>query len=118
MRGRILVAMAVAAVAIVQSQNVPDREREAAYRANNVGVARLEQFDYDGAAQSFRQALKLHPSLAIARLNLAIALFYGGNPAEAAAEAQAAAERLPDAPHAHYVIGLIARAEDKADAAS
>ena len=41
-------------------------ERERAYRANNLGVARLEQFDYDGAAQSFGEALKIDPALAIA----------------------------------------------------
>ena len=114
---RLVILFAVAA-AIVQTQTISDREREAAYRANNVGVARLEQFDYDAAAQSFREALKRHPALAIARLNLAIALFYGGKTAEAATEARAAAERLPDTPQAHYVLGLIARSEDKLDVAS
>ena len=37
-------------------QAAQDR-REDAYRANNIGVALLEQFQYDEAASSFRQAL-------------------------------------------------------------
>ena len=34
------------------------RDIEKAYRANNVGVAQLEQFDYDAAAAAFREALR------------------------------------------------------------
>ena len=107
-----------AAALSVFSQAPGDTDRERAYRANNVGVALLEQFDYEAAARSFREALKLHPSLDLARLNLAIALFYGGHTADAAAEARTAVERLPDAPQVHYVAGLIARAEDDPDAAA
>lgn len=92
--------------------------REQAYRANNVGVAHLEQFDYPGAESSFQQALKLYPDLAIARVNLAIALFYAGKPAEAAAAAREAAARLPDSPQAHYITGLIAKAENHLDEAA
>jgi tetratricopeptide (TPR) repeat protein len=117
MPARVVVSLVVAAIGLVQTQAPGQGDGEAAYRANNVGVAHLEQFDYDGAAQSFRQALKLHPALHIARLNLAIALFYGGKTPEAAAEARAAVEQLPEAPQAHYVLGLISRAEDNPDAA-
>jgi tetratricopeptide (TPR) repeat protein len=88
---------------------------ESAYRANNIGVALLEQYDFDAAAASFRDALKAAPSLAIARLNLAIALFYGGNAESAATEARAAAEQLPQTPQAHYMLGLIARAQDRVE---
>ena len=52
--------------------------RELAYRANNLGVGRLEQFDYDAAAESLPRGAAIEPSLAAARLNLAIALFYDG----------------------------------------
>ena len=107
-----------AAITVFSGQISSDTDRERAYRANNVGVALLEQFDYEAAARSFRTALKLHPPLELARLNLAIALFYGGHTADAAAEARTAVERLPDAPQAHYVAGLIARAEDNLDAAA
>ena len=69
-------------------------DREAAYRNNNIGVARLEQYDYDAAAASFQDALRVAPDLILARLNLAIALFYGGKPDAARLEAEAAAARL------------------------
>ena len=95
----------------------PAAQRERAYRGNNVGVAHLEQFDYPGAEAAFREALKLHPGLALARLNLAIALFYGGRAADAATEAGAAAKALPDVPQTHYVLGLAARGEDNLDEA-
>ena len=49
--------------------------REAAYRANNLGVARLEQYDYASAVAAFRQAIALDPDIALAHVNLAIALF-------------------------------------------
>ena len=91
--------------------------RERAYRANNVGVAHLEQFDYPGAEQSFRAALKLQPDLALARLNLAIALYYAGRPADAVPEAKEAVARLPSSPQAHYVLGLAARGSDSLDEA-
>ena len=73
-------------------------QREAAYRANNVGVARLEQFLYDEAAERFRRALELEPSLAMARLNLAIALYYGNRAEDAQGEARQAADAMSGAP--------------------
>jgi len=85
------------------------RDVEPAYRANNRGVALLEQFNYDGAATAFREALKIAPELGIARVNLAIALFYGNKSTEAAQAARAAADALPSSPTSHYVAGLIAK---------
>lgn len=87
-------------------------ELEAAYRANNLGVAALEQFNYQDAEKAFREALKLHPGLGIARVNLAIALLYQARSGEAAAAAQEAVQAVPDAPQAHYVLGLAYRAEN------
>src|SRR6185369_12938960 len=49
--------------------------REDAYRANNLGVALLEQFKYKDGADAFKRALQIDPKLALARINLAIALF-------------------------------------------
>jgi tetratricopeptide (TPR) repeat protein len=89
--------------------------RERAYRANNLGVAELEQYNYDGAARSFREALRIDNNLALARLNLAIALLYAGNADEAATAAQAAVEPLAQVPQAHYVAGLVARAQGRLD---
>jgi Flp pilus assembly protein TadD len=91
--------------------------RERAYRANNVGVARLEQFDYKGAERSFREALSLQPDLPLARLNLAIALLYDGRSADALIEAREAVKRLPDTPQAQYVLGLAAKAESSLEEA-
>ena len=42
-------------------QDAARDRRERACRANNVGVARLEQFDYDAAVTSFRSALRIDP---------------------------------------------------------
>src|SRR6266496_5938608 len=49
--------------------------REEAYRANNLGVALLEQFKHKEGADAFRRALQLAPKLALARINLGIALY-------------------------------------------
>ena len=117
---RIAILLLAASLALLQAPAPPDavQERERAYRANNVGVARLEQFDYEAAARSFREALQIAPALHIARLNLAIAMLYGGRPADAAREARAAAAQLPDNPTAHYVVGLIARADNLVEEAA
>src|SRR5439155_8290906 len=64
---------------------------------------------------SFRQALQIDPALSIARLNLAIALFYGAHTADAAREARTAARQLPGDAHAHYLLGLIAKLDDRID---
>ena len=93
----------------------PGQVREDAYRANNVGVALLEQYNYDEAIASFRRAVELQSELGIARLNLAIALLYAGQVDEALKVAQDAAQRLPDLPHPHYVMGLAARGLGRTD---
>ena len=49
--------------------------REDAYRANNIGVALLEQFKHKEAAEAFKNALKIDPKLNLAHINLSIALF-------------------------------------------
>jgi tetratricopeptide (TPR) repeat protein len=89
--------------------------REDAYRASNIGVARLEQYDFPAAIAAFRRAQQLDPSLAIARLNLGIALFYGGEQENARKELEAVRAALPDRPQADYVLGLIARTADRTD---
>ncbi|HTI65792.1 MAG TPA: FG-GAP-like repeat-containing protein, partial [Gemmatimonadaceae bacterium] len=95
----------------------PRDRLERAYRASNRGVALLEQFDYVPAAEAFREALRIDPSLSTAHLNLAIALLYAGQSSAALPEARPAATALPDAPQPAYVLGLIARAENRTDEA-
>lgn len=110
------VGMARVGWPVARAQSQGAEIREAAYRSNNIGVARLEQYDFDAATAAFREALRLVPDLPLARLNLAVALFYGGKPDLALPEAQAAAARLTS-PHPHYLLGLIARVQDRPDAA-
>lgn len=117
----LLAITAFAAFHIAAWSQAPTRpaslERERAWRANNLGVAQLEQYNYDAAIQSFQDALQTAPDLHVARLNRAIALLYGGRTPEAAADARVAAERLPGSPSAHYVLGLVAKADDRPDEA-
>jgi Tfp pilus assembly protein PilF len=87
--------------------------RERAYRANNRGVAQLEQFKYREAADAFRDALRIDDSLTIAHVNLSLALLYAPDLAGARREAAEAARILPDAPQPAYILGLIARAENR-----
>jgi thioredoxin-like negative regulator of GroEL len=112
-------AIATAAFTLAQAPNQQPgpavAARENAYRANNVGVARLEQYDFPAATAAFRQALQIDPSLALARLNLGIALFYGGEQEAARKELEAVRAALPDRPQAEYVLGIIARGADRTD---
>src|SRR6185369_4401636 len=100
-------------------QNVPPKAnaREDAYRANNLGVALLEQFKYKEAADAFKRALQLAPDLALARINLGIALFNVPDLAAAQRELQAAATAAPTAPQPVYVLGLIAKTQNRPEEA-
>jgi Tfp pilus assembly protein PilF len=113
-------ALAIALLsASAQSTRTPPAgntaSREDAYRANNLGVAYLEQYNYDIAVKQFRRALEIDPKLQMARVNLAIAFLYAPDLAGAAREAQTVLQQQADEPHAHYVLGLIARSENRVD---
>ena len=105
----------IALVAVTAARQPAPAARERAYRANNIGVAYLEQYNFASAAASFRDARRIDPNLAIARLNLGIALFYGGDAKTARTELEAARSALPGRAEPDYVLGLIARAEDRVD---
>jgi cytochrome c-type biogenesis protein CcmH/NrfG len=75
-------------------------QREEAYRANNFGVAQLEQFNHKEGAEAFRRALALDPKLEIARVNLAIALFNLQDIEAARAEAANGGEKFARTPAA------------------
>src|SRR5690349_9660246 len=115
-----LASVATAPIACGRPRSGPNAAgaRERSYRESNVGVARLEQFDYREAAAAFRRALAIDPSLSIAHLNLAIALFYDSQLDEADREAQLAADAMPSAPQPPYIRGLIARAAGRDDDAA
>jgi tetratricopeptide (TPR) repeat protein len=86
--------------------------REEAYRANNIGVALLEQYS-DKAAGEFQRALKIYPQLGIAQVNLAIALFYASDFDGALREAKKAETLAPNTPQVYYILGLIARTQNR-----
>jgi lipoprotein NlpI len=117
----LLIASATSTLITKTSAGVPAQtapapsSREDAYRANNVGVALLEQFKYKEATDSFRRALQLDPKLSLARINLAIALYNLPDAEGAQREAQAAATAAPAAPQAPYVLGLVAKSQSRAD---
>ncbi|MGI9105412.1 MAG: FG-GAP-like repeat-containing protein [Pyrinomonadaceae bacterium] len=92
--------------------------REAAYRANNLGVALLEQFNHREGAEQFALALKLDPQLRLAHINLAIALYNVPDTEAAAQQAAIALALAPDAPQPVYLLALIARARNQTDEAA
>ncbi len=96
-------------------QNDPSKAtvREDAYRANNIGVALLEQFKHKEAADAFKRALQLEPKLAIARINLGIALFNVPDLPAAQRELQSAISLLPAAPQPYYLLGLAAKTQNR-----
>src|SRR5688500_10178115 len=109
----VMVLLLVAGVAACRRGGAADPARERAYRANNLGVALLEQFKYPEAADAFREALRIDESLAIARVNLSLALLYALDLQGATREATEADRLLPSAPQPQYILGLIARAENR-----
>ena len=88
-------------------------KREAAYRANNIGVALLEQYKTKDAVDSFTRALETKPDLLIARINLAIALYYLPDADAAGREAEKVLKQDASALQPHYLKGLIARAQNR-----
>ena len=100
-------------------QDAPSKPnaREDAYRANNLGVALLEQFKHKEAADAFRRALQLDPGLALARINLGIALFNVPDLPAAQKELRAAIAAAPAAPQPHYLLGLAAKTQNKPEEA-
>lgn len=92
-------------------QTTATDKREAAYRANNLGAALLEQYKAKEAAESFTLALQTQPNLLMARVNLSIALFYLPDADGAKRAAAAALIQNPHEPRAHYILALIARSQ-------
>lgn len=95
--------------------NITLPDREEAYRANNLGVALLEQFKYKDGADAFRKALQIDPKLALARINLGIALYNVPELEDSLREAKAAEELAPDAPQPFYIMGLIAKSQNRTE---
>src|SRR5688572_15347330 len=114
--GLLLLGLSIAAVHLQTDQTKPNA-REEAYRANNTGVALLEQFKHKEAADAFRRALQLDPGLTLARINLGIALFNVPDLPPAQKELQAAAASAPTAPQPHYLLGLVGKTQNRTEEA-
>ena len=99
-------------------QAASSASREDAYRANNLGVALLEQFKYKEAAEAFKRALQIDPKLALARINLCIALYNVPDLPGSQREAQAAIALTPNAPQPYYILGLIAKSQSRSEDAA
>ena len=99
----------------VSSEQTAADKREAAYRANNLGVALLEQYKPKEAVESFQRSLAISPDLRLAQINLAIALYYLPDPDAAKRAADKALANDPYAPQPHYLLGLIARTDNRYD---
>ncbi len=126
-RARSIVATIAVAAALYACRNAPPaqtsvssaaQQREAAYRANNRGVALMEQGSYADAVRAFREALRADPRQRLARINLPLALYYAGQLNEARQAVEDARRQLPDAPQPLYTLGLIARAQNDPAAAA
>jgi tetratricopeptide (TPR) repeat protein len=98
-----------------QGAGARESSREESYRANNLGVALLEQFKHHEGAEEFRRALKLDPHNTLAQINLAIALYNVPDVDAARREAETAAAAAPDAPQPHYILGLIAKQQGRVE---
>lgn len=101
-----------------QTSNVAEKSKEDAYRANNVGVALLEQFKYKEASDAFKRALQLQPKQVLAQINLAIALYNLPDLPAAEREAKAAIALAPNAPQPHYILGLLAKSQTRSEDAA
>lgn len=118
--GLLLFPLVLSHPSLVTSTDQPDSTfviREDAYRANNIGVALLEQFKYKDAGESFKRALQIDPQLSIAHINLSIALFNLPDLPAAQREAQLSSTLAPKAPQPHYILGLIAKLQSRPDEA-
>ncbi|MBO0721475.1 MAG: tetratricopeptide repeat protein, partial [Blastocatellia bacterium] len=93
------------------------QKREELYRLNNLGVALMEQFKHEEAAQKFQQALASDPDFAVARINLALARFFLNDTKAAVTEARAAVKLAPDSLNAHYILAASLRNEKLYDEA-
>ena len=85
---------------------------EEAYRANNLGVALLEQYKHEEAVERFKKALELKPDFPMAKINLAIALYNAQKLVEAKQIVVASLIETPQSLQANYILGLIWRTEN------
>lgn len=113
-----LLALALAAIGSgfgIQERSSPENQSgtEEILRLNSIGVALMEQFDFQRARETFRQVLDLERDFVPGHVNLAVAEFNLQEYDSALASSQRALELDPDQIHAHYLQGLIFRNQDR-----
>jgi tetratricopeptide (TPR) repeat protein len=82
----------------------------AAIRANNVGVALMDQHQFTPALGKFQTACVMNPASDIGCLNMGIALLRMGRLQDAATILGKSAQRNPQNPRAWFNLGLVERA--------
>jgi tetratricopeptide (TPR) repeat protein len=82
---------------------------EGAYSYNALGIAALEQANFDKAARAFREAVKRAPYWAYPMHNLALAYTQMGNYAEAVRTYQEAMKLAPNYSYLPYNLGLVSQ---------
>jgi tetratricopeptide (TPR) repeat protein len=88
-------------------KNAPQYNPADAYRLNTLGVAYMNQQRPAEAQKLFEQSLAADPTFEVARVNLGISLLAQQKLEPARADLAAAAEKLPQDPHAWYNLGLV-----------
>ena len=78
-------------------------------RVNNVGVALMEQLNFEEAGRQFQRLVALNPKFIPGHVNLGIAKYYSQEYGEALESFQRALEIEPDQIQALYMIGLVHR---------
>ena len=84
-----------------------------AIRLNNLGVALMNQQNFEEAARKFNRAFQTDPTLVTAEINRGIALFSESKLEEAGKALNHAAELSPSDPRVWYNLGLLHLAEGK-----
>ena len=95
-----------------------DASRQQARALLRTGVEQLKGGTYDGAAQTFRQAVALQPHNATAQLGLARALYEMGSYDDAEKLALSVIAADPKNVRAHFLLGSIFRAAGDAERAN
>ncbi len=111
MRARVFILTAILLTGLLAA---PEGEL---IKRNNYGIAYLEQFKFNEAADQFRKALEIKPDFVPAAVNLGIAHFYNQEYEKARAQFENALSLEPGQPQAHFYLGLLYKNQGEWDKA-
>jgi Flp pilus assembly protein TadD len=120
---RAAAALGAAVLVAAAGAQSPQGPSDEARRRNNLGVALMDAGTKDPkyfveAVREFEAALELAPRYGLARVNLGLALYYGGQTARASTVLQEVSRESPGNLHAEYVSGLLREYEAQFDQAA